>query len=269
MVKSYYLNPAFQSLKKKTIIIQTKCHWHMQNRGGGETQSVRLTHKKIRYCQIQKVVIALFPQTLVHFESKDDQRVAQNYHHHQSHHHHHQNDKHGSRVDGAALHASLAKIVAPRLGVPLLLHRHGASILRRPRLELRKATGSRRPDDACLPACLPMSHAQSHTRPLSRPASLKMSTRGRAWCSVARRRALTGSIVEEQGKVYCRENVKSGVNSMNASFILAFSQQLRVHEIRLRTGLGPITVIGLLQQRQTDEWVIVATVLHTCKIITT
>ena len=33
---------------------------------------VQLTHKKIRYCQIQEVVIALPPQTLVHFKSQDD-----------------------------------------------------------------------------------------------------------------------------------------------------------------------------------------------------
>lgn len=92
---------------------------HINN--GGGTQRVRLTHKKIRYCQIQEVVIALSPQTLVHFKSQDDQRVAQNYHHHQSHHHHHQKDKHGSRIGGVALNASFAKIVATRLGVPLLL----------------------------------------------------------------------------------------------------------------------------------------------------
>lgn len=90
---------------------------------------VQLTHKKIWYCQIQEVVIALPPQTLVHFKSQDDQRVAQNYHNHQSHHHRHQEDKHGSREDEAVLHPSwgIAKIVPAGVGATFLL-RHGASL---------------------------------------------------------------------------------------------------------------------------------------------
>lgn len=59
------------------------------NAGGEGTRRVWLTHQEIRYGQIQEVVIALSSQTLVHFKSQDDQRVAQNYHYHQSHHHHH------------------------------------------------------------------------------------------------------------------------------------------------------------------------------------
>ena len=58
---------------------------------------MELTYKEIRYCQIQKVVVALSPQTLVYFESEDNQRVSQDNHNNQSHHQHHQNDKHRSR----------------------------------------------------------------------------------------------------------------------------------------------------------------------------
>ena len=56
---------------------------------------VLLTYKEIRYCQIQKVIVALSPQTLVYFESEDNQSVSQDNYNNQSHHHHHQNDKHG------------------------------------------------------------------------------------------------------------------------------------------------------------------------------
>lgn len=86
-----------------------------------------LTYKKIRDCQIQEVIIALSSQTLVHFESQNDQRVAQNYHHHQSHHHHHQNDKQGSWEDEAALDSCgrVVKIVARGVGIRLLLRHVG------------------------------------------------------------------------------------------------------------------------------------------------
>ena len=104
-----------------------------------------LTDEKIRYRQIQKVVIALSSQTLVHFKSQNDQRVAQNYHNHQSHHHRHQKHNHGSGKRRAALDSGcdVGQIARVGVGVGFFL-RHGLQIFNRRAQNLKEATGARR-----------------------------------------------------------------------------------------------------------------------------
>lgn len=68
-----YLHEREQDKCEQDIVINGALNWPWK---------APLTDKKIRYRQIQKVVIALSSQTLVHFKGQNDQRVAQNYHNH-------------------------------------------------------------------------------------------------------------------------------------------------------------------------------------------
>lgn len=110
-------------LNKPSIKWQ-KCQKAKETKGKkGMTEGV-LTDKEVRYRQIQKVVITLPPQTLVHFESEHDQRVAQNGHDHHSHHHHRENGKNRSRIRQGTLHSrpAIVKVTPACVGLAALLH---------------------------------------------------------------------------------------------------------------------------------------------------
>lgn len=63
----------------------------------------QLTNEKIRYGKVQKEVVALIPQGLIHNKCHDDQRVARHHHDNQGHHKNRQDHQQVAREDSASL----------------------------------------------------------------------------------------------------------------------------------------------------------------------
>lgn len=164
MILPRFVAQTYKKIKNQTIITITAYKrnkdlvnifaWEVRARHGHQwnleltvKSTIPLTDEKIRYRQIQKVVIALSSQTLVHFKGQNDKRVAQNYYNHQSYHHRHQQHKHGSGKRRAALDSGcdIGQIVGAGVGVDFFL-RHGLQILNRGAQNLKEATGAQRLD---------------------------------------------------------------------------------------------------------------------------
>lgn len=81
---------------------------------GGDTKKKlrRLTHEKIRYCQVQEEVVTLSPQRFVYNKSHDDQCVPGHHNDDQGHHEHRQHHQQVSREHSPCLSHRRSQVAA-------------------------------------------------------------------------------------------------------------------------------------------------------------